>query len=694
METRTEQVTTATRQAPVAATPVRITDTTLRDAHQSLWATRMRRKDIEGIIDVIDSVGYYTLEVWGGATFDVCLRFLREDPWERLRFIKSRAKTPTQMLLRAQNLVGYRNYADDLVDRFVALACKNGMDVFRIFDALNDTRNLESAIKAVKKYGGHAQGTLCYAISPVHTVEAYLEYAREQVQLGIDSLAVKDMAGILDPMMTEKLVSGLKREFPNVPLQLHTHSSSGMAMSVYYEGVRNGAGAIDCAIAPMAGFSSQPAVETMEAIFANSGFDPGLDKDALEKVANYFSKLHLKRRQTKEALPYIDRQIVLHQIPGGMISNFRSQLAQQKALDKLPEVFEEVAQVRKDLGYPPLVTPMSQIVGTQAVMNVLAGERYKLIPNEVKNYARGLYGRAPAHIDPELMKKILGDEKPITHRPADTIAPELPNAADDVDPELIQSEEDIISFAIMPEPALAFFKWRALPEAERPLCPADEDDAKAAAAEKNGAANGAAVAANGAAANGSDKATAPATVAVAHGNGNGGAYGGALSPSDYQGLGEVVGRLAGVQFEEVTIRKGDFALRVTAPLSGGFAAGPGGLAMRSLEGTVPPPVAVPAPPAPESHPATNVAPDPDEVTYAHTIKAPLTGNFYVASGPGKPPFVKVGDIVDAGDKVCVVEAMKLFNEIRAPEKCKIVKFLVEDATQVEKDQPIIAYDVA
>ena len=375
---------------------LRITDTTLRDAHQSLWATRMRIDDIMGIIDVIDSVGYYSLEVWGGATFDVCLRFLREDPWDRLRRIKKHAKkTPLQMLLRGQNLVGYRNYPDDVVERFIALACENGMDIFRIFDALNDTRNIESAVRAVKKYGGHAQGTICYTISPVHTVEKFLQYASAQMDIGIDSICIKDMAGILSPVMAEKLTGAIIREL-RLPVQVHCHASSGMAVATYLAAVRAGAEAIDCAISSMAGFSSQPPVETMISIFAGTGYDTGLVPAALEKIEQYFGAIAPKRRPADLPPSIIDPGILIHQIPGGMISNFRSQLEKQNALDKLPEVLDEVAAVRKDLGYPPLVTPTSQIVGTQAVMNVLAGERYKMVPNEVKNYVKGMYGSPPA----------------------------------------------------------------------------------------------------------------------------------------------------------------------------------------------------------------------------------------------------------------------------------------------------------
>ncbi|MCK4249368.1 MAG: pyruvate carboxylase subunit B, partial [Candidatus Omnitrophica bacterium] len=392
----------------------------------SLWATRMRTKDILDIIDVVDSAGYYSLEVWGGATFDVCMRFLRENPWERLRQIKARAKkTPLQMLLRGQNVLGYKNYPDDLVDRFAALACENGMDIFRIFDALNDNRNLEYAISAVKRYGGHAQGTLCYTISPVHTVKEYVRIAKEQVQLGIDSLCIKDMAGILTPISAEKLISALVKEI-DVPIQMHSHATSGMATATYVEGVRAGARAIDCAISPMSSFSSQPPVETMLSIFEETDYHANLDIEALRKICKYFLDLAPERQLSHHPANVIDPEILIHHIPGGMISNLRSQLQQQNALDRLDEVLEELPRARADLGYPPLVTPTSQIVGVQAVMNVLSGARYSMVPQETKNYVKGLYGRSPAPISPAVKKKILGNEKTITCRPADLLEPMLP----------------------------------------------------------------------------------------------------------------------------------------------------------------------------------------------------------------------------------------------------------------------------
>ena len=655
MKKKTDAIASAKERAEekLHKIPLRITDTTLRDAHQSLWATRMRTDDILRIIDVIDNAGYYSLEVWGGATFDVCLRFLRENPWERLRMVKARAKkTPLQMLLRGQNLVGYRNYADDVVDRFVSLACENGIDIFRVFDALNDTRNLEAAVRAIKKHGGHAQGTLSYTISPFHTIEKFAEYAKEQVAIGIDSLCVKDMAGILSPIQAERLISALVASV-DVPIQLHCHYSSGMATATYVEGVRTGAGAIDCAISPVAGFSSQPPVETLAFIFSETKYSADLDFDALEKIAKYFLDLTPKRRQSREAMPVIDPNVLIHQIPGGMISNFRSQLAQQKALDKLPLALEEVSKVRHDLGYPPLVTPTSQIVGTQAVMNVLSGERYKIVPNEVKNYVKGMYGRSPAPIDREFIRKILGDEKPITHRPADDLKPMLPTATDGLDPKFIEHEEDIISFCLLPEPALEYFKWRSLPPEQRGPTPAELEVEKMRA-----------------------ELGAPAQPAKTAESKQIQDADQILQEPDYAGVSQLLNAARGVCFEELTITKGSFTLTVRS--SGAVSTG----------GAPAAPAAAPAAPAVSPKPAEEKKPA-QKGAYARTINAPLVGAFYTTGGPGKPAFVKPGDTVKAGATVCIVEAMKLFNEIKAPADCTIVEILVKDGATVEKGQPLI-----
>jgi oxaloacetate decarboxylase alpha subunit len=633
--------------------PLRITDTTLRDAHQSLWATRLRTDDILKIIDTIDNVGYYSLEVWGGATFDVCLRFLREDPWERLRAIKKRAKkTPLQMLLRGQNILGYKNYPDDILERFVALAIENGIDIFRVFDALNDTRNLEAAIKAVKKYGGHAQGTLCYTVSPVHTVEEFVRVAKEQIALGIDSLCIKDMAGILTPIAAERLVSALIRE-TKIPIQLHSHMTSGMATATYVEAVRAGAGAIDCAISPMSGFSSQPPVETMLAIFMETSYHANLDMAAVRQVCKYFLDLAPKRQPTStQSQNVIDPEVLLHHIPGGMISNLRSQLQQQNALDKIDQVFEELPRVRADLGYPPLVTPTSQIIGIQAVMNVISGERYELVPQEIKDYVRGQYGRPPAPINPTVAKKILGAEKPITCRPADLLPPGLPKATDGVDPMFIKKEEDIISYFLFPEVALEFFKWRNQPPDQRAPIPADLELKKQLQEEEK-------------------QPAAPRPF---------------LAPADYQSIHQLLNQVRDLNFAQLTIQHAGGSISINSH------------GLSTSNGTPPaaPAPAVNAPPAPAAAsqaaapaPAPAAKPAP---AAGPTIAAPLNGTFYRSPGPGKPEFCKEGDELAEGTPVCIIEAMKLFNQIKAPFKCRIVKILIEHGKPVKKDDPLIAIE--
>ena len=461
---------------------VRITDTTLRDAHQSLWATRMRTDDILQIAEKIDEAGYYSLECWGGATFDVCMRFLRENPWERLRQIKAVCKkTPLQMLFRGQNILGYKHYPDDIVERFTALACENGMDIFRVFDALNDPRNLEKAISCVKKYGGHAQGTLCYTTSPVHTVEKYVELAKEQQAMGIDSLCIKDMAGILTPGAARELVAALVQTMPEMPIQVHSHMTSGMAAAMYMAAVEAGAGCVDCATSTMSSFSSQPPCESIVTILESEGYDTGLDQKKLAEINAYFQNLKKTRQQASSAkVEPVDAGVLVHAIPGGMISNLRSQLAQQGALDRLPEVLEELPKTRADMGYPPLVTPTSQIVGVQSVLNVLGGKRYGMVTDETKHYAAGYYGRTPAPIEKKLQKKLMGDLKPITCRPADLLKPGLAAAAKEIPSKLIKAEEDILSYCLFPEVALGYFKWRAQPDDAKDPIPADVEMQKAA----------------------------------------------------------------------------------------------------------------------------------------------------------------------------------------------------------------------
>ena len=554
---------------------IRITDTTLRDAHQSLWATRMRTDDILKIASEIDDAGYYSLECWGGATFDVCMRFLRENPWERLRQIKAVCKkTPLQMLLRGQNILGYKHYPDDIVDRFVALACENGMDIFRVFDALNDPRNLEQAIRSVKKWGGHAQGTICYTTSPVHTVAKYVELAKEQEAMGIDSLCIKDMAGILTPGAARELIEALRKALPEMPIQVHSHMTSGMAAAMYLAAAEAGAGCLDCAISTMSSFSSQPPTESIVAILESEGFDTGLDLKKLAKINAYFKELKKTRQPaSSRKVEPVDAGVLVHAIPGGMISNLRSQLAQQDALDRLGEVLEELPKTRADMGYPPLVTPTSQIVGVQSVLNVLSGARYSMVTDETKHYAAGYYGRTPAPIEPELRKKLCGDLEPITCRPADLLKPGLVAAADAIPAGLLQAEEDILSYALFPEVALGYFKWRKADPAKREPIPADVEQAKAAA-------------------------EAPA---------------------------------------------GTPAAKNAAPAA-----------------------------------ATNVP-------AGTPVVAPLNGTFYRSDAPGKAPMAADGAVVKAGDAVCVVEAMKLFNPIKAPAAGKIT-FLVEHGKPVTKGQ--------
>ncbi|MEM3579153.1 MAG: oxaloacetate decarboxylase subunit alpha [Candidatus Bathyarchaeia archaeon] len=442
---------------------VKITDTTFRDAHQSLMATRMRTESMLPIAEKMDIVGFFSMEVWGGATFDVCIRYLTEDPWERIRQLKRRVRrTPLQMLLRGQNVVGYRNYPDDVVVKFVEKAAENGIDIFRIFDALNDVRNMEVAIKTVKKVSKHAQGTICYTISPVHTIDYYLDVAKKLAELGCDSICIKDMAGMLAPPPAYELITALKKEV-GLPVHLHCHCTSGMAMMTYLKACEAGVDILDTAFSPFAWGTSQPPVESIVAALKGTPYDPGLDMNLLQEIAQYFWELREKYYDPFGLIDpkaeKVDPSIMVHQIPGGMFSNLLEQLREQNAVHKLKEVLEEVPRVRKELGYPPLVTPTSQIVGTQAVLNVLSGKRYSIVPKEVKDYVKGFYGQPPAPIDEEVKRLIIGDEKYITCRPADLLEPALDKVPLEVKP-YIESEEDMLTYVLFPATAVEFFKKR------------------------------------------------------------------------------------------------------------------------------------------------------------------------------------------------------------------------------------------
>ncbi len=441
---------------------VEITETVLRDAHQSLIATRMTTEDILPIVEKMDKIGYHSLEAWGGATFDSCLRFLNEDPWERLRKIKDKAKnTPLQMLFRGQNILGYRHYADDIVEYFVQKSIANGIDILRIFDALNDVRNLECAINACKKEGGHLQATVCYTLSDYHTNEKFVDMAKQLENMGADSICIKDMSGLLLPYTAYDLVSKMKQAV-KIPIQLHTHYTSGVASMTYLKAIEAGVDIIDCAMSPLAMGTSQPPTEPMVAALQGTEYDTGLDLDALTEITEYFVPLRQKYLDSgllNTKVMGVDINTLKYQVPGGMLSNMVSQLKQMGAEDKFAEVLKEVPRVRADLGYPPLVTPSSQIVGTQAVMNVITGERYKMIPNETKGIVRGEYGATPAPISDEIVKKIIGDEKRVTCRYADTLEPELDKMRKEC-AEWIEQDEDVLSYALFGQVAVKFFEYR------------------------------------------------------------------------------------------------------------------------------------------------------------------------------------------------------------------------------------------
>ena len=441
---------------------VGVTETVLRDGHQSLIATRMTTEEMLPILETLDNIGYNALEMWGGATYDACIRFLDEDPWDRLRIIRKKVKnTKLQMLLRGQNLLGYRHYADDVVDEFVDRAVANGIDVIRIFDALNDMRNIERAIQATKKCGAHAQGTMSYTISPIHTNEVFVELAKEIEQMGADSVCIKDMAGLLDPYNTYKLVKDIKAAI-SIPLEIHTHATSGLGSLTYMKAIEAGADMIDTALSPFAEGTSQPPTEPIAFAFKGTEYDLGLDLDLLNEASEYFKPIrekYIANGLMDPKLMGVDINTLKYQVPGGMLSNLVSQLKQANAMDKFEEVLKEVPRVREDFGYPPLVTPSSQIVGTQAVLNVVMGERYKMVPKEAKDLVKGMYGKTTVPIKQEVVDKILKGEEQVTCRPADLLEPELEQMKKEC-AKWMHQEEDVLTKALFPQPAETFFKKR------------------------------------------------------------------------------------------------------------------------------------------------------------------------------------------------------------------------------------------
>ncbi|MDR3601892.1 MAG: acetyl-CoA carboxylase biotin carboxyl carrier protein [Desulfosporosinus sp.] len=635
--------------------PVKITDTTLRDAHQSLWATRMRTEDMLPILADLDEAGYFSLEVWGGATFDVCLRFLGEDPWERLRLIKSHVKkTPLQMLLRGQSLVGYTHYPDDIVREFVSLSVKNGIDIIRIFDALNDVRNMVVPIEAAKAAGAHVQASVVYTISPVHTTKHYLETATALAELGADSICIKDMAGLLTPYKAFELVSLLKKEL-GIMIHLHSHYIGGMAVGAYLKAAEAGVDVIDTASVPLAFGASQPPVETVVRAFQETEFDTGLNLRHLFYIAKYFEALRKSRGFDRGVTRITDMRVFEHQVPGGMISNLVSQLEEQRALDRIHDVLDEIPKVRAELGYPPLVTPASQIVGTQAVLNVLSGARYKLVPGEVKAYVRGQYGRPPAPIDPEIQKRIIGDEEPLTVRPADNLEPGLAKAERE-SAGLARSPEDIISYAMFPQVAKKFFEGRQIG-----IIPREETkEAKEAKLTK-------------------EAKEAPQTLSTG------------LSKEDskmnLQEIKELIKIIDETEISElnlesdgvkVSIRKGPSAYAgVPVMASPHQQPAPAQVAIQ--------PAVQPAPiiEAPIAAPIVSVVLENTE-----TINSPMVGTFYQSPAPDAPPYVEVGQEIKVGQPVCILEAMKLMNEIESEVEGKIVQIMVENGQPVEYGQPL------
>ncbi|MEG2380748.1 MAG: oxaloacetate decarboxylase subunit alpha [Oscillospiraceae bacterium] len=441
---------------------VGITETVCRDAHQSLIATRMTIDEILPALPLLDKIGYHSLEVWGGATFDACLRFLNEDPWERLRKIRAAApKTDLQMLFRGQNVLGYRHYADDVVEYFVQKSISNGINIIRIFDALNDVRNLQTAINATKKEKGHVQAAISYTLSPVHNTEFFLKLAKEYENSGADSICIKDMAGLLTPYTAYDLVTKMKKTV-KVPIQLHTHYTSGVASMTYLKAIEAGVDVVDCALSPFAMGTSQPPTEPLVATLQGTEYDTGMNLDLLTEVSEYFKPIrekYLANGMMSTKVLGVDINTLKYQVPGGMLSNLVSQLKQQGKEDKFDEVLKEIPRVREDLGYPPLVTPTSQIVGTQAVLNVMMGERYKMVSKETKGICKGEYGRTPVPISDEFRKKIIGNEKAITCRPADLIKPELSKLKKEA-AEWMEQDEDVLSYALFDQVAVKFFEQR------------------------------------------------------------------------------------------------------------------------------------------------------------------------------------------------------------------------------------------
>ena len=616
-----------------------ITETVLRDAHQSLLATRMITPDILGIANVLDNIGFWSLEVWGGATFDSCLRFLKEDPWERLKRVRKAYKNSRlQMLLRGQNLVGYRHYADDVVEKFVSLSADNGIDVFRIFDSLNDFRNIKKAVETAKKKKKIVEATICYTTSPVHTNELFTQMALELENMGADTICIKDMAGLLSPTNAYNLVSMIRKKI-SLPIHVHSHSTSGFASMSLLKAVEAGADNIDTAISSMSCGTSHPPTESMVFTLSEMGYDIDLDLEKLKEVADYFRNVRKRYGSLESEYTNINADIIVTQVPGGMMSNLANQLKEQNALDKMEEVLYEVPQVREDFGFPPLVTPTSQIVGTQAALNVITGEKYKVVTSETRNYLKGYYGKPPAEINCDIQKRVLGNEEIVTVRPADLIEPELSKEYKDIKGFKI-NKEDLLSYVLFPNIALEFFKARkegALPDYSKPT---DKESVLSPVQEQN-------IPQESAAALEKDGGLAPSEfIVTVHGESYKIKIAGVGHKSDQKRpfFLNIDGAL-----EEVVIE----SLTEIVPSAGGEIVG------ESI--------------------ARSKRPSPKR---DGDVYAPMPGRITKV-------IVKEGSPVKAGDTVLIVEAMKMENEIHTPIDGVVKEIYIKEGDSVNPDETLI-----
>jgi oxaloacetate decarboxylase alpha subunit len=601
-----------------------IMDTTIRDGQQSLWATRMSVGDMLPILPKMDRVGYWAIEAWGGATFDTCLRFLDENPWERLRSIKSKTpNTPLAMLSRGQNLVGYKHYSRDICDHFIRASKRNGIDVFRVFDALNDIRNVKDNADAIKACGGFFEGAISYTMSPVHTLDSYLEYAQQLKDLGADSIAIKDMAGMLTPYRTERMVKALNAEI-GLPVHVHCHYVGGMAPANIIKAAEAGAAIADTASAPLAFGNSQPAVEMIVASLQESRYDTGLDLDLLFEIAEYWEEVRKRGHYKRGVSSLLHMKVYSHQVPGGMMSNLFAQLETQNALDRLPDVMKEIPKVRAEVGYPPLVTPMSQIVGTQAVFNVLTGKRWGIVSKEMKDYICGYYGKAPGPMDQEIVKKVVGTSQRLDPdiAPGSLVTTTYDELAEEIG-DLAKSEEDVLMYAMFPIEARTYLSKHRTSEKVDFLLAEESSGTK---------------------------------------------------EDDYVDINQIrelvrVAEESGVG--EIVVEEEGARIAVRMP---GFVSGEAPRAEAAP--------AVAAGPAPAVAPAVPAATDGKPATWV-PVTAPMVGTFYSASSPGEPAFVQVGDEVTANQTLCIIEAMKLMNEITADEMGTVREVCVEDTAAVE-----------